>query len=317
MAWIELHQSLVRHPKVLRVASRLRVSEEAVIGHMATLWCWALDAKPQGGPLTDLDVRAGANWKARSDIVSALIDARFLDEQDDGLWLHDWPEYAGRLIRQREMAKERARKARAANPHGDGTLPESYAHGARSVREQFAPTVPNRTEPDPLSVPPTPHRTGLTEEQELIRIKLHGMARDQLLGGASAPDLEWCEDLIRRGLADSDVDVGVQAALGKGRGALAYCRAVMLRRVEEREAGVDHDQLARDRAAAALREPHGGSSRPRGVARNGDGAGSLDEFGDLPPGAIRADHGGATEGDPGARAPISLADRARTGGIPR
>ena len=143
---------------MLRVAARLRVSEEAVIGHMATLWCWALDAKPQGGPLSPLDVRAGANWKARSDIVAALVEARLLDEEDDGLWLHDWTEYAGRLIRQREMAKARARKARATNPHGDGTLPAPYAYGTRSVRAEFASTVPNRTKPEEQDDPPYPPR---------------------------------------------------------------------------------------------------------------------------------------------------------------
>lgn len=296
---------------MLRVAARLRVSEEAVIGHMATLWCWALDAKPQGGPLTELDVRAGANWKARSDIVAALVEARFLDEQDDGLWLHDWPEYAGRLIRQREMAKDRARRARAANPHGEGTLPEPYAHGARSVREQFAPTVPNRTEPS-LSVPPTPHRTGLTPEQENVRALLHATARDFLLGGVNAPDSAWCVDLIERGATESDADFAVQQSLGKG---LKYARAVLERRVEERENGVDHDQLARDRAAAAARESHAGASRSRGVARNGAGGGSFDEFGVAPPHAIgAADLGGDAAEGAGARAPISLAARARTGG---
>lgn len=200
------------------------------------------------------------------------------------------------------------------------TIPEPGEHGAQAVREPFEPSGiwDLGSDPDPdlgsgiISVPPTPHRTGLTPEQEQVRVYLHATARDFLLGGVSAPDISWCVDLIERGATESDADFAVQASLGKG---LHYARAVLERRVVERENGVDHDQLARDRAAAAARQSHAGAPRSRGVARNGAGGGSFDEFGVAPPHAIgAADLGGDAAEGAGARAPISLAERARTGG---
>ena len=138
MAWIELHQSTIRHPKIIRAAATLGVSRLLIVGHLAALWCWALDAKPDGGPLTDLDIRTGAEWGERKDFTAALVDAGLLDAETDGLWIHDWDEYAGRLIRQRAMARDRARRSRGESPQR-----------ARSVRAEFASTQPNPTQPDP------------------------------------------------------------------------------------------------------------------------------------------------------------------------
>lgn len=262
-------------------------------------------------------------------VIELLVAAGLWEELDNGAgyYVHDYDEYQPskeEVLAEREKTRERQQRFRSGKRNGvtnaGGNGVTNAGGNVVSNGHVTLPPVPVPV-PDPVpvpvpdlsvSVPPPPHRTGLTPEQELLRIKLHGLARDQLLGGMSAPDLYWCEDLIRRGLTETDAEYAVQQSLGKG---LKYARTVAERRVVEREAGVDHDQLARDRAESAARESHSGSSRARGVARDGAGGGSADEWGDLPPNAIRAaDHGGDAAEGAGARAPISLAERARTGG---
>ena len=42
MAWIELHQALPQHRKLLALRDALRLRTPAALGHMCLLWLWAL-----------------------------------------------------------------------------------------------------------------------------------------------------------------------------------------------------------------------------------------------------------------------------------
>ena len=46
--WIKLHAAVFVHPKTRRMAKRLSISPAAVVGHLASLWCWALEYAPDG-----------------------------------------------------------------------------------------------------------------------------------------------------------------------------------------------------------------------------------------------------------------------------
>lgn len=48
MAWIELHQALPQHRKLLALRDALRLRTPAALGHMCLLWLWALDNAPDG-----------------------------------------------------------------------------------------------------------------------------------------------------------------------------------------------------------------------------------------------------------------------------
>lgn len=146
MAWLESHQSLRNHPKTLELAAVLEIHFAQAIGHLHCLWWWAMDYAPNG----DLSrwskeaIAAGSGWAGDADeFVEALRETGFLDD----LEIHDWFEYAGRLLEKREQNKQRTRNVR-----------ERYANGTRNVRETYAPvtglpTVPtepteqNTTEP--------------------------------------------------------------------------------------------------------------------------------------------------------------------------
>ncbi|ALS27166.1 DnaD domain-containing protein [Paenibacillus sp. 32O-W] len=154
MAWIESHQELARHPKTKRFARLIGVSLPAAVGHLHFFWWWAMDYA-QDGDLSrydEYDIADACGWDGdEKQIVNALIEAGFIDEEEDGLVIHDWFEYAGRLIEKREQNAERKRRSRAkmkvdSECHADVTRPsrgqtcdDQVGHGA---------TVPNQTIPN-------------------------------------------------------------------------------------------------------------------------------------------------------------------------
>lgn len=120
--WIESHQSLRKHPKTLRAARALGVSEVHLIGHLHCLWWWALDYAPDGdlSSYDNADIAAAAEWDGDADtFVAALRDAAqiggrpgFLELKDDHLCVHDWAEYGGKLVAKREQDAARKRNTR-------------------------------------------------------------------------------------------------------------------------------------------------------------------------------------------------------------
>ena len=187
MAWIEVHQALRGHRKTLALRRQLGMENDAqAIGHLVCLWLWTLDNAPDGdlSEMDDATIAYGADFpeERAKEFVKALQKARFLDDKR----IHNWEEYAGRLMAIRESNRERARKARERKRAKGGQkaepkepeeedapegVRESYANGmrdvpvtcanrtrdvrvtcangARSVREACGATKPNRTQRNP------------------------------------------------------------------------------------------------------------------------------------------------------------------------
>jgi hypothetical protein len=147
MAWIESHQEIGRHPKTVRLARILGIPIPQAVGHLHFLWWWALDYA-QDGDLTQFDeyeIAYAVMWdKEPKAIIDALVTSRFLDADDNGLFIHDFDEYVGRLIEKREQSKDRNRRARQKSA--------APAQQACNERVTDAPTVQyltvqNTTEP--------------------------------------------------------------------------------------------------------------------------------------------------------------------------
>lgn len=138
MAWIEFHQQLGRHPKVLRLAGKLHIHPAQVIGHLAYLWWWSLDYVPNGdlSASSSTEIASAATWPGDADkFLAALKVTGWIDE--DGM-IHDWMEYAGRLVEERRKDAERKRQYRIAS----AGRPED---GGRTAPVPN-PTVPNTTQ---------------------------------------------------------------------------------------------------------------------------------------------------------------------------
>lgn len=115
MAWIESHQEVSHHPKTRKLARRLDVGLAASVGHLHCLWHWALSFAPDGD-LTkhdDDDVAIGALWEGDPKLfIDSLVDCGWLDKEGESLVIHDWWDFAGRLIEQREFQASRTRRRR-------------------------------------------------------------------------------------------------------------------------------------------------------------------------------------------------------------
>ena len=148
MAWIESHQSLKEHPKTKRLVRALGISLPEVIGHLHLMWWYCLDYAPDGDLSFDRftveDIADMACWTRDAHVfVDALQVSGFLEHVGDRLIIHDWFDYAGKLIERRQANAERMREARAAQEKPRAN------HVQRTSTARAGATVPNRTKPNP------------------------------------------------------------------------------------------------------------------------------------------------------------------------
>lgn len=119
MAWLEIHQSLPMHHKTIQCATLLEIPVPQVVGHLVSLWLWALDNTNDGTVkaidrrLADATIARASQWAGDPDcFVDALVAVGFLDRDDDALKIHDWYEYAGKLLEQRKYVAQQKRRHR-------------------------------------------------------------------------------------------------------------------------------------------------------------------------------------------------------------
>ncbi|MCC8049575.1 MAG: hypothetical protein LIP10_02815 [Clostridiales bacterium] len=118
MAWIQVHQQLKDHRKLLMAADELEIDPPYMLGLLVSFWLWALDNTPSGSldGVNSRTIARAAQWNGNpDDFVNALCHAGLIDgEPGETMALHDWYEYTGKLIDQREAEKNRSRRRRAA-----------------------------------------------------------------------------------------------------------------------------------------------------------------------------------------------------------
>lgn len=152
MAWIEVHQSLRDHRKVLALAGELDMPEAHVAGHMLYLWLWSLDNAPEGTlPASERIIERAAGWQGMAGaLVAGMVGAGMLDRDpsDGRLRIHDWYEYAGKLIERRKSDAERKRRERGGEGHPASVQRTSNGHPTDGRRMSVA-TVPYPTLPTP------------------------------------------------------------------------------------------------------------------------------------------------------------------------
>lgn len=163
MAWIEVHDTLPDHPKVLRAAKVLKLDSDALVGKLVRLWVWALGNR-EDGVLNDLDadrLDVIMQYKGKaSALLEALVTNRLLDAlPDEHYMIHDWDEHVMMLRDKREEKRkqnaERVKRYRNAkkrmeseNCNADVThecnADVTHYNGV-TCNASNARTVPNRT----------------------------------------------------------------------------------------------------------------------------------------------------------------------------
>ena len=131
MAWLQLHQELREHKKMFKCAEILNISRIEMIGTLVCLWLWALD-NAEDGSLAGVSNRTiasvcGFPEKKAQKLVEALLQSGFLDvKEDTGEYLiHDWNEYAGKLMDRRKNDRERKKNSSGKKKISDG-IPSEF-----------------------------------------------------------------------------------------------------------------------------------------------------------------------------------------------
>lgn len=149
MAWYEAHQTLAKHPKTLKLASLIKCERRYAVGLLHDLFSWGLDAAKKDGSLPGLsrdEIAAALDLSGKKGIsvVDALIESGYLETAENGCFrIHDWYDYAGKLMDRREADKRRKSKTETAeNSNG---IPTEFQRTSNGI--PYA-TVPNRTVPN-------------------------------------------------------------------------------------------------------------------------------------------------------------------------
>ena len=225
MAWIESHDTLGEHPKLKKLALLLGIPRSQAVGHLHYLWWWGLKYAAYDGGLgkyDETDIAVAANWEGDPlKFVQALLDCGkpkrkgFLEKNAAGeLLIHDWDDYEGRLMDQRKLAAERARKSRERRKQRlhvlldecdttipDQTIPDRTLHNRTTPKEHTADAPqgasscpqasPTENLQNPVATPTTPIATPRHSPQETKKepTPTHPSSRGKKTAPATSPNV--------------------------------------------------------------------------------------------------------------------------------
>ena len=118
--WIELHNELLDHPKLIRLINKLKIEKVFALGLLISLWLWA-SKYAQDGDLAKFgsaEIALGSGWNENPDVwINALVEVHFLDKTGSQLLIHDWDKYGIRILVQ---SRQRQKKYRDRERLDDG-----------------------------------------------------------------------------------------------------------------------------------------------------------------------------------------------------
>lgn len=130
MPWTESHTVLIRHRKLVELATALRIRPAHAIGHLHALWHAALEQQEDGdlSAWSDEFIAQASDYPGDApQYVRLLQKYRWLD----GRLIHDWLDYAGRYLevkyrtrnpKKLEEIKETHRRRARDGPESDSGL---------------------------------------------------------------------------------------------------------------------------------------------------------------------------------------------------
>lgn len=125
MAWISVHEQILSG-KLRELAKSMGCSQNESIGILIRLWLWGINNADKEGRIVGADkddvaevLAIGRDKKiAAINIVDALIESGWMDENDGILFIHDWEEWQEPLYtfkerRERDAARKREERKRS------------------------------------------------------------------------------------------------------------------------------------------------------------------------------------------------------------
>lgn len=270
MAWIESHQSLSKHRKTLRAAALLQVNRHLLIGHLHELWWWALNNVPADGylgDLTDEEIAQGADWPGDpTEFVRALTEAGFIDETENGRYLHDWHDYAGKYLEQRarDAERKRAERRRKLERHPTPVQQTSDGHPADVQPNQTIPNLTSTPDDDDDHAPASDESEAPDPKAECLAL-IARRRPDWVLSGERYREFLSYEDRLPWDVIRTAVD----KTLAAGAKDLRYCLRILETYVENQVQTVadvqaldaEHERLKRQHRTRGSPDSRNGASR--------------------------------------------------------
>lgn len=145
MAWIEFHDDIWDHYKILRLCKMTNLEDTNAVGKLASLWHFTLRNAWRDANLEqwgDDAIEAACRWRGEPGLfVKALRECGFMD----GFTVHGWLERAGRLVNDR-IYNEKRRKSSVKRRKPLATLPYPTLPNPTSISApaKFAPPTPDQ-----------------------------------------------------------------------------------------------------------------------------------------------------------------------------
>lgn len=101
MAWIESHQELEKHPKVMDLMALMDWNLDTTIGKLHRFWWWCVNYAEDGDlrKYNDAQIAAsvGVSPNGAKAFVDSMVKSRWID-RDPYFRLHNWWEYIGHFL---------------------------------------------------------------------------------------------------------------------------------------------------------------------------------------------------------------------------
>ena len=190
MAWIEFHDGLRNHPKLIELCSELKIERAQALGHLGALWTWALVYAEDGdlGKWSIAVIEEACYWKGEDGkLYTAFLD-KFIDTDKK---IHDWLDYADRYLEGKYRTSNPQKLAAIRALYG--IKPSKAVVGLKNKSSQslvrqkgvcsLTPTLTNLPLPTHLNLPTYPKN--YSELFEVLWI-LYPMRNGRKLGKAEA-----------------------------------------------------------------------------------------------------------------------------------
>ena len=171
MAWISVHEQILSG-KLRELAKSMGCSQNESIGILIRLWLWGINNADKEGRIVGADkddvaevLAIGRDKKvAAINIVDALIESGWMDENDGILFIHDWEEwqeqwYKAIGLRKRDAARKREERKRSRLQNDAGRRTDSISQEPEPVA---APSPETGDSPIPEN-PEKPKKTAAEE----------------------------------------------------------------------------------------------------------------------------------------------------------
>lgn len=154
MAWIKLDHTTPDKPEVIRMASRLRLDSDAVIGKLARVWIWA-DQQSVDGNAVPVTFAFLDRLTGKRGFAQAMQEAGWLTGNEGSLTFPEFTRHNGETAKARAQTNRRVAEHR--QRHGNTiTVTPPPPHVTSSPLRKPLPEKIREEEIDSLSLPPAP-----------------------------------------------------------------------------------------------------------------------------------------------------------------